>query len=200
MAEKVMVMLSGGLDSSVMLMKLKRDGEVAAVFVDRGQKNVESERAAVHRIVRHAKCDLDEIDLKAWWTPADGKVSMIDVPRNAIFALIASPYAMMRNCRKIALGSTTTDAKTGDSNAGFVAAFNRLVEAMGLQKVPPIIAPFLDLGWNKTQLTRWGRENVGDEFIAMTHSCWNREPCGTCPACVAREVALRDSGPAARAR
>jgi 7-cyano-7-deazaguanine synthase in queuosine biosynthesis len=37
-----------------------------------------------------------------------------------------------------------------------------------------------------------------DDFIAMTHSCWNREPCGTCPACVAREVALRDSGPPAK--
>jgi hypothetical protein len=188
-----------------------------AEFRDNGTALDRSRRHGLHRALEHAgpilldsggyafqkrrSIDLCPNDLTSFYEHSGTDIGVaLDHPLSPAasrrtFALIASPYAMMRNCRKIALGSTTTDAKTGDSNAGFVTAFNRLVDAMGLQKVPPIVAPFLDLGWNKTQLTRWGRENIGDDFVAMTHSCWNREPCGTCPACVAREVALRDSGP-----
>ncbi len=194
MSQKILVLLSGGLDSSVMLMKLRETYEVAAVFVDRGQTNVKSERLAVHKVIARAKCHLDEIDITSWWTPAKGRVAMLDVPRNAIFALLASPFAMIQSCCEIALGSTLDDVKTGDSNAEFVAAFNQLVGVMALKKMPRMVAPLLDLRWDKTAIAKWARDKLGEEFINMTHSCWKSDPCGTCPACVARAVALRNAG------
>ena len=129
MNQKVMVLLSGGLDSSVMLMKLREANDVAAIFFDRGQTNLKSERAAVHKVAARAQCHLDEIDLKSWWSATGGKVRMLDVPRNPIFALLASPFAIIESCRETAIGSTLLDAKTGDSNAEFIAAFNQLIKA-----------------------------------------------------------------------
>ena len=118
---------------------------------------------------------------------------MLDVPRNSIFALLASPFAIIESCRETAIGSTLLDAKTGDSNAEFIAAFNQLIKAMALKGVPRLVAPLLDLGWDKTAVARWARRNLGEDFINITHSCWNEVPCGTCPACIARAAALRDS-------
>jgi 7-cyano-7-deazaguanine synthase in queuosine biosynthesis len=193
MTKKVMILLSEGLDSSVMLMKLKQAGDVAAIFVDRGQSNLKSERSAVSKIVARANCHLDEIDITSWWSPVKGKIEMFDVPRNPIFALLASPFAMMQSCTEIAIGSTLDDANMGDSSAKFVEAFNRMIDVMELPKVPRMVAPLLDLKWNKTAVTGWAREHLGEEFINMTHSCWKQDPCGTCPACLARETALRES-------
>jgi 7-cyano-7-deazaguanine synthase in queuosine biosynthesis len=194
MSQKTLVLLSGGLDSSVMLMKLRETNEIAAIFFDRGQSNLKSERAAVRKVAARAKCHLDEIDIKLWWAATGGKVRMLDVPRNPIFALLASPFAIIQSCGEIAIGSTLVDAKTGDSNAEFVAAFNQLVKVMALKKMPRMIAPLLDLEWDKISVAGWARANLGEDFINMTHSCWKEIPCGTCPACVARAVALRDSG------
>ncbi len=199
MMKRTMVLLSGGLDSSVLLMKLKQAQDVSAIFIDRGQSNREAEQAAAIRVAEHAGCHLETINLSAWWAPLNGKIEMIDVPRNPIFALLASPFAMIGGCDEIAIGSNLDDAKTGDSNAGFVASFNGMVEAMGLRRMPQIVAPFLDLGWHKTDVANWGLQNLGEEFIAMTHSCWrSNTPCGGCAACIARMRALRDSEPKIR--
>jgi 7-cyano-7-deazaguanine synthase in queuosine biosynthesis len=193
MSLKTLVLLSGGLDSAVMLMKLRETNDVAAIFFDRGQSNLKSERAAVHKVVECARCHLDEIDIRSWWAATGGQVRMLDVPRNPIFALLASPFAIIQNSSEIAIGSTLVDAKTGDSNADFVAAFNQLIKVMALTRLPRLIAPLLDLGWDKTAVARWAREKLDDKFIDMTHSCWKEVPCGSCPACIARAVALRDS-------
>jgi 7-cyano-7-deazaguanine synthase in queuosine biosynthesis len=196
MSRKILVLLSGGLDSSVMLMKLREANEVAAVFFNRGQSNLKSEHAAVIEIVTRAECHLDEIDITSWWAATAGKVRMLDVPRNPIFALLASPFAIIQSCGEIAIGSTLDDANTGDSNAEFVGAFNHLVKVMGLKDMPQLVAPWLELGWSKRSVAGWARDNLGQNFINMTHSCWKEIPCGTCPACIAREAALRDIGAA----
>lgn len=193
MRKKVLVLLSGGLDSSTMLMKLRETSDVAAIFFDRGQSNLKSEYVAVHKVAARAQCHLDEIDIQAWWAATASKVKMIDVPRNPIFGLLASPFAMIQKCDEIAIGSTTADAQTGDSNAEFVAAFNQLIKVMALKSMPRMIAPLLDLRWDKTSVVRWARENLEEDFINMTHSCWKEIPCGDCPACVARTIALRVS-------
>jgi 7-cyano-7-deazaguanine synthase in queuosine biosynthesis len=193
MSRKTMILLSGGLDSSVMLMKLRATGEVAAVFFDRGQSNLESERISAQRVAERAGCRVDVIDIGPWWAATDGKIRMLDVPRNPIFALLASPFAVINGCGEIAIGSTLADVKTGDSNAEFVTAFNCMTQVMAIPKMPRLVAPLLDLGWDKTDVAKWARDNLGDEFIGMTHSCWKRKPCGTCPACIARATALRNS-------
>jgi 7-cyano-7-deazaguanine synthase in queuosine biosynthesis len=199
MTKKTLALLSGGLDSSVLLMKIKEERAVTAVFVDRGQSNRNAEQASARKVAAHANCNLDEIDVSKWWSPVKGKVEMIDVPRNPLFALLASPFAVIHQCREIAIGSTTDDAKTGDSNEGFVAAFNRMVDVMGMTKVPRIVAPFLELRWAKTDVAKWAHENLGDEFIAMTHSCWRGDdPCGACAACIGRKLALKDAAPDVR--
>ena len=64
---------------------------------------------------------------------------------------------------------------------------------MGLVKVPRLVAPLLDLGWKKTDVAKWARGRLGEDFIAKTHSCWNQDPCGKCPACLARKNALKNS-------
>jgi 7-cyano-7-deazaguanine synthase in queuosine biosynthesis len=178
-----------------MLMMLRKTHDVAAIFFDRGQSNAKSERAAVRLVTgaTWANCHLDEVDITSWWRATQGKVRMIDVPRNPIFALLASPFAISQSCTELAIGSTLLDANTGDSNEKFVFAYNALIDAMHLERVPRLTAPLLELSWDKASVANWARENLGEEFIAVTHSCWKEVPCNVCSACVARETALGTS-------
>jgi hypothetical protein len=84
---------------------------IGAVGDARRQSNLKSERVVVRKVAACAECHLDEIDITSWWVPVMGKVEMLDVPRNAIFALLASPYATIQSCGEIAIGSTLQDRR-----------------------------------------------------------------------------------------
>lgn len=195
MAEKAMVLLSGGLDSSTLLAFIHEESELApiAIFFDRGQRALEYERAAAERVCRRLETQLICVSIRDWrlgFSELGVKVSMLDVPRNAIMLLLAIPYARALECHRILIGSTTNDRALPDSTNQFVEQMNRLMEV--LEQPVSFVAPFLNRKWDKAMVANWGRSNLGNDFIAMTRSCYesNETPCGRCAACRSRAQAL----------
>lgn len=209
----LLVLLSGGLDSSVLLRWLQDQGagRLMPLFLEWGQRSIARERAAAEQVCQSAGLDLTRVDLMAWRAGFRPRVDMLDLPRNAIFLHAALPYAWADRCDRIALGATTEDDAVIDSNRGFVAAINTFwggLRASNLRPQPRIIAPYLDDdgGWDKARIIRWADAHLGRGFVDATYSCWSDPACAdagrdSCAACIKRAEAMRTArlGPAAPA-
>lgn len=205
MKERGLLLLSGGLDSSVLLAHLRRqDVELKALFFDRDQGALQFERAAAERVSRQAGVKLDYVSIRDWRAAvkqfeAHGSI-ILKVPRNAIMVLLASPFALAYNCQKIYIGSSMDDATTPDSNEKFIESINHLLATVelktagdgGVKKAVRVAAPFLELGYKKLEIMRWAFDQLGRDFVEQTRSCYEPtpEPCGVCSACIKRARAL----------
>lgn len=203
-SHRTLVLLSGGIDSSVMAAWLQVHGhELEAAFVDFGQGNLSAERPAAEKVWKHLSSKpLLYIDLTGWrqsWRDSNGKdrISMGSLARNPFLAMAAIPQARIYACAWIALGSTLDDATAPDCNSEFVAVMNELL--ITLRQPERLIAPWLalDRPWNKTDIVRWafGQQHLGLEFIDLTHSCWRNKPggCGECQPCITRKRAIEEA-------
>jgi 7-cyano-7-deazaguanine synthase len=190
---RILVLLSGGLDSVTLAAKLKRAGhDVFGLFVDRGQSNVEREREAVAYFEKRLPIEVKRTSIRDWrdsWRRLDG-VSDKELPRNAMFAFASLPFARESKADEIALGCNDDDTAVPDGSMAFVEAVNNVLSAT--QQPERLIAPFLNEKMGKAQVARLALELLGEEDVAKTWTCWRGEPkpCGQCPACRSRINAL----------
>jgi 7-cyano-7-deazaguanine synthase in queuosine biosynthesis len=190
---RVLLLLSGGLDSSVLgAWLLKQRFDVHAIHIEFGQSNAPCEREAASAVWNNLRpgAPLSFLNLTVWRNSFPAGVSMATLPRNALFVLACVPHARARHCAFIATGSTADDRAAPDSNDDFVSHTNDYL-AM-LRQPERVVAPFLLDRWGKTQIASWALKHVGSEFVGLTHSCWRNKPggCGECNACHARQMAL----------
>lgn len=190
---KILVLLSGGLDSVTLAAKLKREGkDVEGLFIDRGQSNAEREREAVNYFKGVLDIPVRETSLRDWrasWYKKDG-VSDKELPRNAVFVLAALPFSHEAECDEIALGSNLDDTSVPDGSVKVVDAINALLQAT--EQPERLIAPFLDASLDKAGVASLALELLGEEGVERTWSCWRgqEKPCGQCTACGSRKHAL----------
>jgi 7-cyano-7-deazaguanine synthase in queuosine biosynthesis len=203
-SRRSLVLLSGGLDSSVMAAWLQAHGHaIDAVYLDFGQGNYEREFPAAQRVWRYlGGGELTVIDLYQWRQSFKDeqkrdRVAFGSLPRNAFLAFAAVPHARLHRCDWIAFGPTLDDESAPDCNPEFIDRMNRLL--VTLRQRERLVAPWLakDNPWRKADVVRWAlqRQGLGRSFIDMTWSCWNAkdQPCGDCQPCRARDKALADS-------
>ena len=139
MCERTLVLLSGGLDSAVLVHFLRKElhGLVDhAIFFDRKQGALVPETAAAKKVAKDAEIELYEVSIREWREKFPGKVPMETIPRNTIMSLLSIPYAAATGCSAIALGSNLDDAKTVDSNEKYFASFNALLDVCLLYTSP----------------------------------------------------------------
>ena len=190
---RILLCFSGGLDSVTLAAKLKQEGhELFGLFIDRGQSNVERERAAVEHFKATLEMDVAETSLRDWsqtWRKPDG-VSDKELPRNAMFVIAALPFAHERHVDLIALGCNWDDTAVPDGSPKFVMAVNQLLEATGQPE--RLVAPFLDDKLHKADVASLALQLLGEAEIERTWSCWTAEdqPCSKCLACRSRDKAL----------
>ena len=222
-APPAVVLLSGGMDSAVVLAEMRANGFAChALTFDYGQRHrVELERAAElaaalgaagHRVAR--------IDLRAFGAsaltadievPKDGEpaggagIPVTYVPaRNTIFLAHALAMAESIGARDLAIGVNAVDySGYPDCRPEFVEAFERLANlatragveaaARGGQAIR-VHTPLLRL--SKAAIVRRGRE-LGVP-LGRTVSCYDPgpagAPCGRCDACILRERGFREAG------
>ncbi len=203
-SRRSLVLLSGGLDSSVMAAWLQSHGHaIEAVYLDFGQGNYKREFPAAQRVWRHlGGGELSVIDLYEWRQSFRDKqkrdrVAFGSLPRNALLAFAAVPHARLHLCDWIAFGPTLDDEFAPDCNPEFIDRMNRLL--VTLRQRERLVAPWLakDDPWRKADVVRWAlqRKELGRAFIDMTWSCWNAKdrPCGECQPCRTRDKALKES-------
>ena len=214
-SNKALVLLSGGLDSTVCLSICKKLGlKTYAMSFDYGQRH-KSElffakwQAKFYRCFSHKifKIDLyggsaltDEIDVP---NNKDTELIPKEIPvtyvpsRNIIFLSFASGYAESLGISDIYIGVNSVDySGYPDCRKEFIEAFEKLINfstKKGLhgQKFN-IKTPLINL--KKKEIVLIGKKN-GVNFV-KTASCYNpinKESCGLCDSCLLRKKGFQEA-------
>ena len=213
--EKSVVLLSGGLDSSVVLSIAKKKFDVHCISFDYGQKHKSEisfakKQAKIQEVKSHKIFKIDFFggssltdDIKL---PKNRNVESIPnsipltyVPaRNTIFLSYALGYSEFLNCSNIFLGVNAIDySGYPDCRPKFIKAFEKLsniATKKGVQKGRfKINAPLIN--FTKEKIITIGLKNKVD--FLNTSSCYNpikNISCGECDACLLRKKGFNDAG------
>lgn len=214
------VLLSGGLDSAVVMALCRSEGFAAfALTIDYGQRH-RQELDAARRIAQalHAEKHIVlSVDLTQWGgsaltdtqavpTGRDPLVMGMDIPvtyvpgRNTIFLSLAMAWAETLETGDLFIGAHVLDySGYPDCRPEYFAAFERmanLATKAGIERESrfSIHAPLI--GMTKAQIVRTGaRLRVP---LELTSSCYQPTPdlkaCGVCDSCVLRLRAFHEAG------
>ncbi|MFC0877631.1 7-cyano-7-deazaguanine synthase QueC [Saccharicrinis sp. FJH2] len=214
--KKAVVLLSGGLDSTIALYLAKSEGyQVYALSFDYGQKHnrelecakASSEKVGVaeHKIVSlnlnlGSSSSLTNPDVQV----EDGDANRTDIPqtyvpaRNMVFLSVAASYAESVQAQHIFIGVSQVDySGYVDCRESFIKAMENAINqgtvmAVEEHKLISIHAPFLFK--SKTEEIKLGAELNVD--FSHTWSCYRggETPCGTCDSCLLRARAFAEAG------
>ena len=216
---KAVILLSGGLDSTVTAAIAKQDGyRLYCLTISYGQRHhVEVERArAVAQALSAAAHVVVDVDLRAFGgsaltddvsVPKDrtqeeraGGVPVTYVPaRNTIFLSLALAYAETLEAQRIYFGANVLDySGYPDCRPDFIHAFEtvaRLGTKMGMEgRSVEVCAPLLML--SKAEIVQRGQELRAP--LELTHSCYDPGAdgvaCGRCDSCRIRREGFRLAG------
>lgn len=207
---KVLISLSGGLDSTTLLYYLINKGaKVEAISFNYGSKhnNIEIEYAKKickklninHRIIKldfineHFKSDLLQNGgvIPEGHYQAENMKSTVVPFRNGIFLSISAGIAESCGCEFIALASHSGDhAIYPDCRTTFTKAMFEAIK-YGTEKEIYLIAPFNKI--TKTDIVKLGNELNVD--FSLTYSCYNgrEKHCGKCGTCIERKEAFAEA-------
>ena len=208
--EKALVLLSGGLDSTVAAALARRTCRpVLALTVDYGQRAAKQELAASYALARRFEFEHRTVYIPYLREASTGALvdRKVDVPRpsladlddstgaaarsaaavwvpNRNFALIAmaATWAEVNDIKYVVVGFNREEAATfPDNSAEFVAAADQLL-AFGTRNRVRVQSP--TLGFDKAEIVAAARR-LG--FRASDFwSCYDggEVPCGTCESCL----------------
>jgi 7-cyano-7-deazaguanine synthase len=208
MAEKHLVLFSGGLDSTALLWRISdfyNPENTIALSFNYGQRHgvelVAAKTLAKTRGVQHTIVNIEKIGRmlrSSQTTPgievpeghyADENMKVTVVPnRNMIMLSIAAGIALSNNCEKIYTAVHAGDHFIyPDCRPTFIDAFNRAVRA-GTDSNLHVGAPFIE--WSKSMIVEDGDERHVP--WQLTWSCYKGQAlhCGRCGTCVERKEAF----------
>jgi 7-cyano-7-deazaguanine synthase len=199
---KILILLSGGIDSTTLLYKYRRGAFCEAVTFDYNQthrKEIEVAKSICanfpQRPVKHHICELPQI----FTCPLTGSVKPIPsgdsvdniIPnRNGVMLMTATALAIEWGFDAVSYGSNADDAANfPDCSKPFIQSMR---EVMRLCHTRPIelLTPFID-----EDMTKKGVVALADTLsvpISETWSCYKGQskPCGECAACQLRNAAI----------
>jgi 7-cyano-7-deazaguanine synthase len=209
---RAVVLLSGGMDSSVCAALATRDHDAAAVHISYGQRTEERERQSFLAICQRLKIQ-DRLMVRNEALRAIGGSALtdegIDVPtaeeighsvpvtyvpfRNAHFLAVAVSWAEVLGAEKVYIGAVEPDSSGyPDCRPAYYKAFNEVAKTGTKEGRIEIVTPLIAM--RKTDIVRLGLE-LGAPFD-LTWSCYSREDraCGICDSCVLRLRAFEAAG------
>lgn len=203
---KLVVVLSGGLDSTVLLAHLAATGAAArAVTVDYGQRHAREIESA-KKVALHYSVPHDIVDLRALRAvlPGNSQTGDLAVPhghyedatmrltvvpnRNMMLLSVALGIAVAHDVDGVAYGAHAGDhAIYPDCRQPFIAAMEVAAKLCDY-KPRHLVAPFASI--DKTAIVRRGVE-LGVP-LNLTWTCYEggQEHCGRCGACNERREAF----------
>jgi 7-cyano-7-deazaguanine synthase len=211
---ETLVLLSGGLDSAVLMAHEAQLARVHPVYVSVGLAWEAAERAMIDRLLaaplfdgRAAPLASVEFTMRDVYSPSHwairGTPPGYDTPdedvylagRNLVLLTKAGVIAASRHLARIALGPLA-DNPFPDASAEFLAAMGRAL-SLGLNHAVTVVAPFRS--WHKDQVIRRGAELAVP--FEHTLSCMNPDlvgplpvHCGQCSKCRERRDAFASAG------
>jgi len=214
--KRAVVLLSGGLDSSVAIHLAKSEGfEVYALSFDYGQKhNKELECAKATALkVGAAAHNIVTLQLNLWGGSSltdsameveDGDITRTDIPmtyvpaRNMVFLSVAASFAEAIGAQDIFIGVSEVDySGYVDCREEFIRSMEETINkgtvmAAEHGKKIRIHTPFINK--TKAEEIQLG-EKLGVDW-SLTWSCYRggKKPCGTCDSCLLRAKAFSEAG------
>lgn len=210
---KTLALFSGGLDSTVLVAQLIKDGhDVTALSYEYGSMHEFAEMSAANRIARHFHLDRMVVQLpeKIFEGGSSALLGQSDMPegkyhdvakegpsstvvpfRNAIMISMAVAIANSRGFEQVAIANHASDSAHWaypDCSPEFIGAMCSAVYA-GTHHEVRLIAPF-------TWSTKADIVTIASRLYApvqLTWSCYKggEVACGTCPTCLERIEAFR---------
>lgn len=188
MSEKILILASGGLDSTVLVHLYHKLGyDVHLFYVDHGNKNSEQERKVLASTCKRLGIDLSKIHVATTdfgWSNSgtlvhnNSKNYYVEM-RNLVFTSMAISFAEANEIGYIALGLIKCgNCNFPDSTTDFLYKMDALAySTIGANVIAPLI--------NATkQQVRELAENLGvHEYFTCFEPLPDGTPCGHCPAC-----------------
>jgi 7-cyano-7-deazaguanine synthase len=177
--EKVVLLLSGGIDSTACAaFFVDQAAAIDAIFIDYGQPAAAHERNAANRVADHFSIPLRIIT----WEGAKAKRDGLIIGRNA-FLLLGGLIELTTTHALLAIG-VHSGTSYRDCSPIFI---NQLQETFDLYTdgTVQIVAPFLY--WTKRDILAYCRSRSVP--LHLTYSCerGTSPPCGVCLSCLDRE-------------
>lgn len=214
--KRAVVLLSGGLDSSVAIHLAKSEGfEVYALSFDYGQKHnkeLECAKATALKVGAVAH-NIVTLQLNLWGGSSltdsameveDGDITRTDIPmtyvpaRNMVFLSVAASFAEAIGAQDIFIGVSEVDySGYVDCREEFIRSMEETINkgtvmAAEHGKKIRIHTPFINK--TKSEEIQLG-EKLGVDW-SLTWSCYRggEKPCGTCDSCLLRAKAFSEAG------
>lgn len=208
--EKIVLSLSGGMDSTTLLESLLTNNAVYPFQFVYGSKHNPYEIEAVRNLAQYYGLHIPVIDLTTAFQSIQSNLlkSGGDIPeghyeaenmrqtvvpgRNSIFIAILAGIAESIGASKVALGVHAGDHHIyPDCRANFIQAMDSAVKLSSDGKVS-LFAPFIDM--TKTDILKHGLEIQTPYYL--TRTCYKDQPiaCGKCGSCQERLEAFAING------
>ena len=208
--KKVIVIVSGGMDSATLLYKVITDGlEPYAVSFNYGQRHVKEldyakrfcsslgidhkvvDLSAILPLIQGSSLTSSDIEVPHGHYAADNMKSTVVPNRNMIMLSIAVGYAVSIGAGTVYFGAQSGDnSQYRDCRPEFLDRMDR-VTSIANEVLVHIEAPFIHM--SKTDTVKLGLK-LGIKY-AGAWSCYEgkERPCLRCGACSERAVAFRDN-------
>lgn len=212
--EKVVVLFSGGLDSSSLVGLMLHEGyNVIPLSINYGQRHARELHAAQqvlsHFNLEHKHVVVDALGLRPL-LKGSSQTDDVDVPeghyaapsmkitvvpnRNMILISLATALALSENADAVGFAAHAGDHYIyPDCRPNFIYRMGKVME-IASEKPIRIIAPFQNL--SKGEILKTVRDAGADVPFGLTFSCYKGEikHCGVCGTCVERKEAFQKAG------
>ena len=183
---RVVILVSGGLDSASLVSFARSEVEVVGLFVDYGQPAAIPEREAARVICPDLIERTVELDCAAMLDDPSEPGPRVVPGRNLVLLSMGINVALSHKCSEVWLGATAGDeSEYIDCRGVFADGVNLVSLLLGIG----VRYPFHKL--TKAQVLDTGRQHSAD--LERTWSCYSPlfegstyEPCGGCNACTER--------------
>jgi len=192
---KIVPLTSGGVDSSVMMLLLKKeDYELFPLFIDYGQLAREKEWMACQNVCRFLGLEPCRMDISGFGKsiPSGITNSNLDIEKNAflptrnlLFLTLGAAYGYAKSANVVAIGLLSNPIFP-DQTISFVQTAQKSI-SMSLGTNTVILAPLISL--DKRDTLRLARKYGLP--LNLTSSCHSgsEKPCGRCISCKERIAA-----------